>query len=197
MSEAPAATPAPRSRGLIIALIIIGVLLLIGITALVTVLLVGGRSSTDAAASGPTATATPTASASPTPSATPTPTPSATKAAPAPDTSVKFTDFTYPSALTCANAAPGVPAFVPEITFSWASSNAAQAWFVMGTSDAADSQFQQIPLKGNQNDLKSDGIDVKMQCHDPQTQFTITLVDSSGKHLSKTATIKNNGDIAP
>ncbi|CAN5304026.1 hypothetical protein BH11ACT4_BH11ACT4_10760 [soil metagenome] len=198
------ATEERKSRRLLVILAIIGGVLLLAVLIVLILLLTRGNpnpgalpsGSPSASASRPSPSATPTISASPSPSPTPTQTQTAPPPPP-PDTSAKFTDFSHPDALTCNNQAPSIPAYVPAINFSWASKNAVSAWFVNGTSDAADSKFMQIPLSGNQDDIKALGDDVHMDCHAPETYYTITLVDSNGKHTSKTATIKNNGDISP
>lgn len=185
MSDAPVATPPRNSRGLLIALIVIGALLLIGITAIVTVLVSGGLSSTDAAATGSNASAT----ATPTPSATetPTPTPSATKAAaapapaPAPDTTLKINSFTTGStAVTCDSSG------TKKLSFSWSTSNASTVYFGVATADASTGGlYSDLPGTGTDANF---GGPIMFHCSDGSTTYTLTVV-ATGAKVSKSVTV--------
>jgi hypothetical protein len=166
---------------LIIALVIIGVLLLIGITALVTVLLVGGRSSTDAAASVSTPTATPTATPSPTAS----PAPPATKAAPAPssppDTTLAISKFTTGStSVTCDSSG------TKQLSFSWSSANGSNVYFGVDTADAsAGFLFSDLPATGTDADFP---YPVTFHCSDGSKTYTLTVV-ATGSKVSKSVVV--------
>ena len=186
---------APKSRTLMYVLIGIGALLLVAIIALIVTLL--SSNATPAAAPSPTLTVS--SAPSPTssePSATPTPTQTEAPVvdpAPAPaPTGARFKTFNAPSSESgCSAGGPGFPATRPLVTVSWSTAGADEAWFVMGTSDAADSGFMQIPLNGNQSDFQNEQ---QFNCGSPSTTYTITLVAPDGSHVNKSWTVTNTGD---
>jgi hypothetical protein len=187
-----------KSKGLLIGLIIAGALLLVAIIVLVAFLI----SKPD---TGPTAgesqSPTPDASASPTagnatPSATsttePDPTPSEAEEPPAnnppPETGATFSTFNPTKQVSCS---PGGPYYTPDppvIKITWATVRADSAWIVMGTSDAADSGYMQIPLNGDQGDFQ---YTLSYPCPQDSATYTITLVGSDGAHVSKSWTVTN------
>jgi hypothetical protein len=189
-----------RSRGLMIALMAIGAAILIAIIILVIVLL--GRPSEPVAVG--TTTPTPTASTSDTPTASirPSATPTAT-APPAATTPPKsggggsqptgaaFTNF---SAVTQVKCDQGTVNFTPPpiaIQVKWATVRTNSVWIVFGGSDAADSQFMQLPVSGNQSNFP---YELDYPCGAASTEVTMTLVGSDGHHVQKHWTITNTGD---
>jgi hypothetical protein len=190
-----AEAPTGRSRRTIIILTSIGGALLLAVLILLVVLLTRGSGDPVAL---PTDASTESATPSPTPteseSATPTPTPSATEEPPPPPTEPAgphFTNFIAEDQVACSAGGPGVDPFVPRIEVAWTSADADEAWYVNGTSDAADSGFMQIPLSGDESDFPYEQL---FSCGNDQYKYTITLVGSNGEHVSKTWTVVNTGD---
>ena len=184
--------PKKKSRLALILGIVGGVLLLVVI--LLVILLVKGQGTPQAAATNsPIANTTPSATPSPTtPPATPTPTPSTshTSAAPPPaqSTDPAFTKFVVQSAINSCSSGPYYTGTPPTVNVTWATIRTDSVWIVQGTSDAADSGFMQIPLNGNQSNFP---YEIDFSCDTPSSTYTITLVGSDGKHVSKSWTIKN------
>ncbi|MEO6941677.1 MAG: hypothetical protein ABI238_01560 [Terrimesophilobacter sp.] len=185
-----------KSRTLILVLSIIGGLLLIAIIIFLTLLFsrgLGGPASDPGALPSTSATPSDTPSSSPseTPSETPSASPSAAPSPPPHATGPRFTNFVVPKTQNCSAGGPGVGPTHPNVTVTWATAGADTAWFVNGTSDAADSQFMQIPLSGNQDDFT---FPQQIGCSTDSATFTITLVGADGKHLSKSWTVTLTGD---
>lgn len=192
-----AADEVTKSRTLLYVLIGVGVLLLVAIVILIATLL--GRPGANAA--DPTASPTVTDSATP----TPTPTESSPSATPEPEvpedeepeppaepTGARFKTFNAPSSEDgCSPGGPGFPETRPLLKVSWSTAGADEAWFVMGTSDAADSGFMQIPLNGNQSDFP---YPIEFNCSNDSTTYTITLVAPNGDHVQKHWTVTNTGE---
>lgn len=183
-----------KSRGLLIGLVAAGGLLLLSIVVIAFFLLNRGQDEPIVANTDtPAASATPTPEASETPSATPEPEPSEAEEPPANNpppaaTGAAFSSFSPTKNVSCS---PGGPYYTPDppvIKISWATVRADSAWIVMGTSDAADSQYMQIPLNGNQSDFQ---YTLSYPCPDASATYTITLVGSDGKHVSKSWTVTN------
>ena len=199
--DAPSATApageAARSRALLYVLIGVGVLLLIAIIILIATLL--GRPTATTGDPTPSSTSTESVTPSPTPtetSASPTPEPEETEDAPPPPpaepTGARFKTFNSPSSESgCSAGGPGFPETRPLLQVSWSTAGADEAWFVTGTSDAADSQYMQIPLNGNQNDFP---YPIEFNCGNDSTTYTITLVAPDGDHVQKHWTVSNTGD---
>ena len=198
---AAAAGVEPRSRRLLYILIGVGAALVIAIIILLIVLLTrnsGDEGSTDAKPS-PSISASESASptASETPSDSPTPSPSETVAAPPADpdpTGARFTTFspvTNEDGCHKGGEGPFQDAQVPNIRITWKTADAVEAWFITGTDDAADSRFMQIPLSGNQDDFP---YPIAFSCNEKSVTYTITLVQDSNTHVSKSWTVKNTGD---
>jgi hypothetical protein len=196
------AQPAPaqssdenRKSRLPLILGIIGGVLLLAVILLLVLLLKGPSKPLAAGTSTPIPSSTPSASASPTtPPATPTATPSqAHTTAPAPppppqSTDAAFTKFIVQSTINTCSSGPYYTGTPPTVNVTWATVRTDSAWIVQGTSDAADSKFEQIPVSGNQSNFP---YSLDFNCSDPSNTYTITLVGSNGKHVSKSWTIKN------
>jgi len=189
-----------KSRGLMIALIAVGALLLIGLIIVLIVLL--GRNGTPVAVS--TTTPTPTASTSDTPtastppSATPTVTASPTATTPpksggggSQPTGAAFSNFSAVTQVTCDKGGPNFTPPPIAIQVKWATVRTNSVWIVFGSSDAADSQFMQLPVSGNQSNFP---YELDYPCGAASIEVTMTLVGSDGHHVQKHWTIKNNGD---
>jgi hypothetical protein len=197
LAQTPADGSAPAvngrnasSRRTIIILSSIGGALLLAALILLIVLFTRPTSST-----GPTPTATTASpSATSTQSATPTPEPSETdEGAPPPaPAGTRFTNFIAPATEGgCSPGGPGFPPTIPRVKVAWTSAGADEAWYVNGTSDAANSGFMQIPLSGNQDDFP---YTQDFNCSNDVNTYTITLVGPGGEHKSKTWHVENTGD---
>ncbi len=181
----------PKSRLPLVLGIVGGILLLVVI--LLLVLLFRGQGTPQAAGTNsPIASDTPTASQSPTtPPVTPTPTPSesqTTAPPPPPSTDPAFTKFVKQTSINSCSGGPYYTGSPPVIEVTWATVRTDSAWIVQGTSDAADSQFMQIPVSGNQSNFP---YEIDFSCGSPSSTYTITIVGSNGKHVSKSWTIQN------
>jgi hypothetical protein len=196
VAQEPTTTPPGQSRRALYILIGVGAALLVAIIILVIVLLTRGDGTPTAA---PAPSVTPTVSE--TPSDTPSPTPSETEAESDDDgggsdgasSDPRFTVFDAPSKVSsCSMGGPGADPFRPMVTVTWNSASAVSAWYVNGTSDAADSAYMQIPLAGDQTDFE---YDQEFPCSQTTASFTITLVGKDGSHVNKTWTVQNTGDV--
>ncbi|HEX3680259.1 MAG TPA: hypothetical protein VHU90_11100 [Galbitalea sp.] len=184
--------PKKKSRLAVILGIIGGVLLLVVI--LLVILLVKGQGTPQTAGTNnPIASTTPGA----TPRVTARPvTPTATQSAshtiapppPPPSTDPAFTKFVVQSTINSCSSGPYYTGTPPTVNVTWATVRTDSVWIVQGTSDAADSGFMQIPVSGNQSNFP---YEIDFSCDTPNSTYTITLVGSNGKHVSKSWTIKN------
>lgn len=176
-----------QKRGMLIALLAIGGAILIALIVLIAVLL--GNNAADNA--GPVPEFTTTESPTPTPDETesPEPTvepseepseePSVTAAPPPPPPppqSPSFATFSGPNTAACPDTSSSV-----EITWSWSSSNAVNAWFGIGTNNAKAEPFESVPTTATYS--------FNYQCSEASQIYTVTLEDSSGKLTHKTVTI--------
>ncbi len=174
-------------RGMLIALLAIGGAILLALIVLIAILL-GNGGSTDATpvpefttTESPTPTPDETESPEPTetPSEEPSEAPSATAAPPPPPPpppSPSFATFSGPNKATCPDTSSSV-----EITWSWSSSNAVNAWFGIGTTNAKLQPFEQVPTTATYT--------FNYQCSEASQIYTVTLEDSSGKLTHKTVTV--------
>lgn len=189
-----------KSRRLILILGIIGGLLLIGVIVLLVLLLTRGSgepSTLPTGSASPTPIATPSVTPSATPSATPTPTPTPTptetQAPPStpPDTSTKIDAFTVQDEIFCNTQAPNPPSY--ELNFAWQTSNAAQIFFGVATTDAQNNAlFTNLPPSGNaQDDFP---YAVEFPCPNESQIFTLTAIGPGGQKVSKTVEVVNVGD---
>ena len=194
-AQPPVATsgePKKKSRLAVILGIVGGILLLVVI--LLVVLLVKSQGTPQAAGTNiPIATTTPSATPTvTTPPVTPTASQSTshTTAPPPPPTSTDaaFTKFVVQTAINSCSSGPYYTGTPPTVNVTWATVRTDSAWIVQGTSDAADSGFMQIPVSGNQSNFP---YEIDFSCDTPSSTYTITLVGSNGKHVSKSWTIKN------
>ncbi len=173
-----------QKRGMLIALLAIGAAILIALIVLIVVL-VGGRGADDA---GPVPEFTTTESPSPTPEETASPEPSdqpsdepseepsETAAPPPPPQSPSFATFSGPNKAACPDTSSSV-----ELTWSWSSSNAVNAWFGIGTQNAKAEPFESVPTTATYS--------FNYQCSEASQIYTVTLEDSSGRLTHKTVTV--------
>lgn len=184
----PATTPAPdgQRRSMLIALLAIAGAILVALIVLIVVL-VGNGGSNDA---GPTPEFTATESPTPTPTETESPEPSvepseepseqpsetAAPPPPPPPPSPSFATFTGPNKATCPDTSSSV-----EIAWNWSSSDAVNAWFGIGTSNAKVAPFESVPTTATYT--------FNYQCSEASQIYTVTLEDSSGRLTHKTVTI--------
>jgi hypothetical protein len=184
------AATASKPNRLVPLLIIVGLILIAAIVVLVLVLVSRPANPQPAAVTSPSPTPTLTAPppvVNPTP--TPTPSQSHTSAPPPPQsTDAQFTTFVVQKAINSCSSGPYYTGTPPIVKVTWATIRANSAWIVQGTSDAADSGFMQIPLSGNESDFQ---YPIDFNCDAPDATFTITLVGTNGKHVSKHWTIQN------
>ncbi len=191
--------PEKKSRGLMIALIAIGAVILVAIIVLLIVLLSGSGKPVVVGTTTPTATVSDTPTASTTPSATPTPTRTASTPAPtqgsgggnSQPTGAALTAFTPVTQVQCDQGGPNfTPPPIP-IQVKWSTVRTNSVWIVFGGSDAADSQFMQLPVSGNQSNFP---YELDYPCGAASTELTMTLVGSDGQHVQKHWTVTNTGD---
>ena len=200
----PAATAAGvegKSRRLLYLLIGVGAALLIAIVILLIVLLTRnsdaestGALPSDSASVTPSVTPATSPSAIPSDSPLPTPTTDAPPPADPDPTGARFTTFspvTNEDGCHKGGEGPFQDAQVPNIKITWKTADAVEAWFITGTDDAADAQYMQIPVSGNQDDFP---YPIAFSCGEKSVTYTITLVQDSSTHVSKSWTVKNTGD---
>ena len=182
----------PKSRLPLVLGILGGVLLLVVV--LLLVLLLRGQGTPQAAGTtSPILSTTSSTSSTPTtPPVTPTATPSGshTTAPPPPkqSTDPAFTKFVVQSAINSCSSGPYYTGTPPIIQVTWATVRTNSVWIIQGTDDAADAQFMQLPVSGNQSNFP---YEIDFECGSPSATYTMTIVGSNGKHLSKSWTIKN------
>lgn len=61
----------------------------------------------------------------------------------------------------------------------------------MGTDDAVDSGFMQVPTAGDESDFP---YPLQFPCNQDTQKYTLTLLGTNGQHVSKTWTVTNSGD---
>lgn len=193
----PPVAPAPtskKSRGPLVALIILGVLLLAAVGVLIVVL-TSGESSTPVATDDPTTVETPvttptpsvTPSETPEPEPTPTPEPTVTPE-PEPEPTVDpvpvgatFVTFTPTdgTAVVCADEASIIPVPVP---FTWSSTGAELAWFATGTTNAKADPDTSVDPTDTYTGAQFD-------CSLESEVYTVTLDDGTGKLTHQSVTL--------
>jgi hypothetical protein len=194
----PAATgpgePKRKSR-LALILGIVGGVLLLAVILLVVLLVRGQGTPLAAGTNSPIANTTPSAAPSvTTPPVTPTASASASaKSAPPPppppqSTDPAFTTFVVQSAINSCSSGPYYTGAPPIIKVTWATVRTNSVWIIQGTDDAADAQYMQLPVSGNQSNFP---YELDFACGSPSATYTMTIVGSNGKHVSKHWTIKN------
>jgi hypothetical protein len=202
---APATAPtAPEqkktSRGVLIALIVLGAVLLIAVIVLLALLLHGTGQTTAAVTptSGSTPSSTPSASASATPSAIPsasTPPKSGTGTTSAPKppaaTGPTVTVFSSSTAVGC-DSRTNNP--IP-LKFAWSGSGDAAYFAVGATNDPkANGQGWTLPTTGNQADFP-DGNEILYPCFQQNAIYTIGIYDTNGNKAVKQLIVKNIGEV--
>lgn len=194
-----------KNRALLIIIGAVGAILVAAVIVLL-IFVLGGNGTTGGSNVDPSnsqsASPTPTESDSPTPSATPSDPPSATPAPtvtvtaappPPPPSGPAFTVFAPDTTVTCQYGNP--PNFSPpppKIEVRWETQKASQVWFIMGTDDAVNSGFMQVPTAGDEGNFP---YEIDYPCNQTSQKFTMTILGTNGQHVSKTWTVKNNGDV--
>lgn len=150
----------------------------------------GSSSSPSSAASPPSDTSSdasiPTSSTQTTPASSESPPATTSDGA-------RFMSFTAPDVEPgCSMGGPGFDSTNPLVSVSWTTEGAEEAWFVQGTSDAADSGFMQLPVNGSAGDFPYES---QFPCNAETATYTITLVGFDGEHVSRSWTVQNTGDI--
>lgn len=169
-----------RNRGMLIALIAVAAAILIALIVLIVVVVGNAGPAGDQPA--PEASATESESPTPTPtpeeteSAEPSSAPSATAAPPPAPQSPSFATFTGPDRATCPDTSSAV-----AITWSWSSTNAVNAWFGIGTTNAKAEPFESVATTATYT--------FNYQCSQPSQIYTVTLEDSAGRLTHKTVEI--------
>lgn len=185
-----------RSRTLIILLSVLGGLLLIALVVVLTLLLSKGGSDTAGPVISPsdTASVTPTVTPSETPSASPSASPS-TPPPPPPSTDPTIDSFVPSSNSVRCNSESPVE-FPATLSFKWSTTNAASVFFGVETNDAsAEPFFTDLPTSGYSVDDFPDGYrDFTYNCYKPNYSYTMTIIGTNGKKVSKTVTVINKGD---
>jgi cell division septation protein DedD len=192
--------PPKKSRGFIIAIIVLGVLLLVALGTILFTVFAGGDDEPTPSAS-PTATASTTPTPTATPTVTPTPTPTAT-ATPTATPTATSTPTATPTPTTAPSATPTAEAeftsFSPEdegivscdtetqqhgLEFSWTSTGADQAWFASGTENAAENPEAEVDPSGSYNSATYD-------CSLESRIFTVSLDNGAGEFTHHTVLLQ-------
>lgn len=178
-ADEPVETKGTTSRGLMIALIVVGALLLIALIILLIVLL--SRNGTPIAAATTSPTVSPTASDTPsqTPSPVVTPTPT-TPPPPPPSTKPSITSYSIsPSTLDCSGS-------TPNLSIHWTSVNGKNAYFGVNTDDAMTGGMGWVlPATGSDADFPDGYRPFPAQCGNASTEYTITILGNDGSKVSK------------
>jgi hypothetical protein len=116
------------------------------------------------------------------PSNSPVATPTATHppATPTAQPAGTFTSFVAPTTGECQGR--GRRQFGSDVTVSWATTDATQVWVAPGSDDAVASG-EQVPLSGNQDSFLTP---LRLDCQNPTSEFTMTLIGDDGAHVSRT-----------
>ena len=182
-----ASEPSPgderKSRTLLIALLSVAGAILLALIVLIAILL-GGQGEPE-----PAPVPTETVSESPTPEPTdtetpepepePTEEPEASASAPPPPPppqSPSFATFNGPNRATCPDTEGQV-----EVTWSWSSNNAVNAWFGIGTTNAKIGAYEEVPTTATYT--------FYYQCSVASQIYTVTLEDANGQLQHRTVTI--------
>ena len=175
--QARSAPPKPpqKSKGPMIALIIIGTLLVVGIAVLLLVLATQGNTPVEPSASI-TPSETPSTTPSETPSETATPTPTPTPE-PEPAAFVSFSPENN-TQISCPDEESTVP-----LTFTWTSTDADRGWIAAGETDARANPDAQVDPSGTYRDLVFD-------CSRDSEIYTVSLENSEGELTSESVTLR-------
>lgn len=190
--EVKPANTTPGNRTLLILAAVVAVLAVI-IIVMLGFLLAQGDDPAPAPIASPAPTASPSASATPTPTEEPSPSPS-----PAPtETTVNqpgpvepppppapagpsFSAFSAPSKAACGGDSGSV-----EITFSWSTSKAAQAWFGIATTNAKAAPYEEVSVQAG-------SYIAYYQCSEASQIYTVTIEDGDGNLAHETRTISRD-----
>lgn len=170
-------------RGMLIALLSIAGAILIALIILIVVMLNSGGASNEqptpefTASESPSPTPTVDETETPEPSDEPSDEPSATTAPPPPPPqSPSFATFSGTNKAACPDTSSSI-----EITWSWSSSNAVNAWFGIGTNNAKLQPYEQVPTTASYT--------FYYQCSEASQIYTVTLEDSANRLTHKTVEI--------
>lgn len=175
---------ARKNRTLLIALLSVAGAILLALIVLIAVLLGGQGDPEPAPVPTETMSESPEPSPEPTESESPEPEPSEEPEAsasapppppPPPPQSPSFATFNGPNKANCPDTSSSV-----EITWSWSSSNAVNAWFGIGTNNAKLQPYEQVPTTATYT--------FYYQCSEASQIYTVTLEDSAGRLTHKTVT---------
>src|SRR5690606_27658077 len=84
--------------------------------------------------------------------------------------------------------------FPAYISFTWATSKVDRVYFGVDTNDAQSAPlFDNLPPSGSsQSDFPPGYTQFEFGCPDPSHKYTLTVIGSNGKKVSKSVTITNN-----
>ena len=171
---------ATKSRGPMIAFIVIVAVLLLALTLLLFNLATRGPETVPAPVASPETSEAPTPTPTPTepePEASPEPTPSEEPVA---DPGAAFTTFSPESGtpVSCPDETSSIP-----LTFEWTSTGATAAWIGVGTNDAKAEPYAEVDTSGVFTDIS-------YQCSNPSEIYTVTLDDGAGTLTHATVTLE-------
>ena len=179
----PARSDERKSRTLLIALLSVAGAILLALIVLIAILLGGQGDPEPVPVPTETVSESPTPSPEPTEAETPEPEPTEEPEAsasapppPPPPQSPSFATFTGPNKPVCPDTSSQV-----ELTWSWSSSNAVNAWFGIGTNNAKLQPYEQVPTTATYT--------FYYQCSEASQIYTVTLEDSAGRLTHKTVTV--------
>lgn len=190
MAEQPPTQP--NNRALFWALIAVAASLLVVAIVLIIMMTRGG----DADPVEPSPSPSPSPSVTPSPTPTPTPTPSLTPEpepepepepapapdpapAPQPDPGPSLSALGGPSTVTCASESD-----FQEVTISWTSSGATQAWIGVNTSNAKNAPYDSVPTSGSAT--------MPFPCSNSSQSYTVTVEDADGNLKHRTLTVQRS-----
>lgn len=199
-----------KSKLLILILSIVGGLLLIAVVVLLTLLFSGRLGSPNAqpvveVSSSPSVSPSETPSESPSasPSETPSETPSGSPSTappppppPPPSNDPVITTFNASSStVACNSTSP--QQFPAYLSFTWSTSKVDKVYFGIDTNDASTAPFfDNLPPSGNSaSDFPPGYNDFTYSCYAASHKYTLTVIGSNGKKVSKSVTVTNNGDV--
>ena len=112
--------------------------------------------------------------------APPPPAPSQSAAAP----QVRITLFSAPAAVVCVDEVTPM-----EVTLTWESVDATRAWIGVGTQDAQQQPYQEVPVQGS--------LAVPFPCSLAAQEYTVTVAGADGATLSSTLTVARTLAVEP
>ena len=175
---------ATKSRGPMIAFIVIAVVMLLALIVLLFNLANRDPSTVPAPVASAEVSAEPTPTPTPTetePEASADPTPEPTPSEePVDDQGAAFTTFSPESGtpISCPDETSSIP-----LTFEWTSTGAEAAWIGVGTNDAKAEPFAEVDTSGVFTDIS-------YQCANASEIYTVTLDDGAGTLTHATVTLE-------